>query len=659
VIEVKVGGSLVPELAGDGVAFRTVAGAVGLSYRDLHAYDALGRTLPSSLGLAGDRIVITTDLTGAAYPVVIDPLIASEQATLKPAEITPDDCFSGSVAISADTIVVGAPWQSGGDGVARGAAYVYVRDGGTWTEQAKLLASDAAADDYFGSSIAIAGDTAIIGALRKAGSGGNEQGAAYVFVRSGGTWTEEAKLVASDGAASDGFGGSVALSDDTAAVGAPGKNGAHGSEGAAYVFGRSAGVWTEQANLRSPAPGPGAGFGSSVSVSGDVTIIGAPRYSHGAAYVFLRDASGWSLGGQLEGADPTVGWNFGCSVSLSGSTALVGASLDLESEGSSPGAAYAFTGSGGAWTPQARLLAPDADDADYFGWAVSLEGDTAVIGAPMRGKVYVFSRTAGTWTYQTKLVPYYLGNNLGGAVALSGDTAVVGHTCYGTGNASVFILRLQQGDPCTSATFCPSGLCVDGVCCDRACDGQCEACDVAGHLGVCTPVSGPPHGARAACAGAGPCQARCNGIDVGQCHFPGADLVCRDAQCSEGVATSTALCDGAGQCGASVSTSCGDYACGPTQCLTSCTSSLDCAPGRDCAASQCVPWGDGGAPTDAKPHLDGTSDADSAARAPDGGDEAIRGRGCSCRQADTPASPVGLLVGLTVAWWCGARRRRR
>jgi hypothetical protein len=293
----------------------------------------------------------------------------------------------------------------------------------------------------------------------------------------------------------------------------------------------------------------------------------------------------------------------------------------------------------------------------------------------MRGKAYVFSRSAADWTFQAKLVTSQLGANLGASVGLSGDTAVLGHTCYGASVANVFFLQLQQGDPCTSPTLCPSGSCVDGVCCDRACDGQCEACDVAGNVGACTLVNGAPHGTRPACAGSGLCQGACDGANATACSFPVAGTECVHAQCTNGVATTAAFCDGVGACGASTTTNCGAYACGPIQCLTSCTSALECASGHVCLSGQCVPQLDAGVQTDAPQwdaseqrdapsEQDATHPLDAAphvddAPAPDAGEGGIRARGCACRQAGTHGSLPTVLLGLTAALWRAARRRRR
>ena len=183
------------------------------------------------------------------------------------------DCFGTSVSISGDTALVGA-YQDDDAGSDTGSAYVFVRSGDTWTQQAKLTASDAAAGDFFGYSVSVSGDTAIIGALRDddAGSG---SGSAYVFVRSGTTWTQQQKLTASDAAGEDQFGISVSIDGDTALVGAYDDDDAGAMSGSAYVFVRSGDTWTQQQKLTASDAAAGDFFSYSVSVSGDTALVGA------------------------------------------------------------------------------------------------------------------------------------------------------------------------------------------------------------------------------------------------------------------------------------------------------------------------------------------------------------------------------------------------
>lgn len=267
---------------------------------------------------------------------------ASVPVKLKASDATEGDCFGSSVAINGDTAIVDAHLGDVAGGVDQGSAYFFRRTDTGWVEEAKLTASDAAAEDRFGCSVALEGDTAIVGAYSDRGpSGDMGQGSAYVFARNGGSWTEEAKLTASDAAEEDQFGVSVALNGDTAIVGAYGDEDAGGrNQGSAYIFTRSGASWAEETKLT---------------------------------------ASGTDL--------------FGVSVALDGDTAIVGAF----SGGRNMGWVYIFSRSGGYWTNEAKLTASDAAAHDRFGTSVAVDGDTTIVGAIRagghnRGSAYVFER---------------------------------------------------------------------------------------------------------------------------------------------------------------------------------------------------------------------------------------------------------------------------
>jgi len=309
-----------------------------------------------------------------------------------------------------------------------GAAYVFVRSGGVWSQQAYLKASNPGFGDEFGWSVAVSGDTVVVGAPYEASSttgvnstpnnSAGESGAAYVFVRSGTNWSQQAYLKASNTGAGDRFGTSVAVSGDTAVVGAYGEDSsttgvnstpnelASGS-GAAYVFVRSGGVWSQQAYLKASNTGADDFFGVSVSVSGDTVVVGATGEnssttgvnstpnesagSSGAAYVFVRSGTNWSQQAYLKASNPGANDYFGRSVAVSGDTVVVGAHLEDSSTtgvNSTPnnsatdsGAAYVFVRSGGVWSQQAYLKAGNTGVGDQFGESVAVSGDTVVVGA--------------------------------------------------------------------------------------------------------------------------------------------------------------------------------------------------------------------------------------------------------------------------------------
>src|SRR5579875_1431228 len=452
------------ELAGEaegptGAVWRDGAGAAVVAYRGLRAWDAAGRELGAWLEPGADTLAVVVEDAAAVYPVTIDPLV--QQAKLTAADAATYDRFGWSVALSGDgsTALVGADGADLPGKQDTGAAYVFGRSGTTWSQQAKLTAADAAAGDGFGITVALSGDgsTALVGAYLADLPGKTDAGAAYVFGRSGTTWSQQAKLTASDAATGNNFGITVALSADgtTALVGAygadlPGQTNA----GAAYVFGRSGTTWSQQAKLTASDAAAGDFFGGSVALSADGTtaLVGAyhadlpGQADAGAAYVFGRSGTTWSQQAKLTAADAATGVSLGSSVALSadGSTALVGADgADLPGK-TDAGAAYVFGRSGTTWSQQAKLVAADAATGDGFGIRVALsaDGTIALVGAyhadlsgkTNAGAAYGFVRSGSSWSQQQKLTAAGGAgrDEFGRSVALSADgtTALVG--AYGT-----------------------------------------------------------------------------------------------------------------------------------------------------------------------------------------------------------------------------------
>ena len=329
---------------------------------------------------------------GAAYIFVRSGGVWTQQQELMASDGAPGDQFGNSVSVFGDTAVIGASYKNG----RQGAAYVFVRSAGVWTQQQELTASDGAAADFFGSSVGVSGDTAVIADYEKNVGRNTGQGVAYVFARSGGVWSQQQELTASDGAANDFFGISVSVSGDTAVIGAYGKN---AGQGAAYVFVLSAGVWSQQQELTASGGIALDGFGSGVAVSGDTAVIGAPGKNSdvGAGYVFVSSGGVWSQRQELTASDGVANDYFGISVSLSGDTAVIGALTEGDdfSVYQGDGAAYLFVRSGAMWTQQQKLTASDGVANDRFGYSVSVSGNTALIGAfnknSAQGAAYIFA----------------------------------------------------------------------------------------------------------------------------------------------------------------------------------------------------------------------------------------------------------------------------
>lgn len=424
--------------SGDAVSFATADGRKILTYDHLAVTDRNARVVPSHFDVRGDVIAIVIDDTHAEYPLTIDPTITQE-AYLKASNAGAGDLFGASVAISGDTAVIGAQSEaSSSTGIdstpnelaaAAGAAYVFVRNEfGAWTQQAYLKASNTGAGDQFGISVAISGDTIVVGAQAEASSatgvGGNQTdnsaagaGAAYVFTRNGTTWTQQAYLKASNTGAADSFGRSVSISGDVIVVGAIGED----------------------------------------SASADVSATDEALLDSGAAYVFVRNGTVWSQDGYLKASNLGKSDNFGFSVAASGNTVVVGSQLESSSttginstpneSAASAGAVYVFRRNDVGWQQEAYIKASNTGAGDQFGHAVALAGDTLVVGAftessnatgvngtqtdnsaASAGAAYVFTRSGSTWTQQAYLKASNTGANdqFGAAVAISGDTVIVG-----------------------------------------------------------------------------------------------------------------------------------------------------------------------------------------------------------------------------------------
>jgi hypothetical protein len=470
-VELELTGDLAAtvEPGGKELELKSKDGEAVLRYTGLTARDATGQELRGWLEVRGERLLVRVQDGGARYPVVVDPWV--EEAELTGSDGAAGDYFGWSVAVSGSTAVVGAPWKTVGSNFRQGAAYVFVQTGGTWTQQTELTPSDGASGDGFGVSIAITGSTAVVGAPYHTVGSNSYQGAAYVFVESGGTWSQEAELIASDGGARDYFGGSVALSGSTAVVGAPGKTvGSNSEQGAAYVFVESGGTWSQQAELTASDGAYLDQFGVSVAVDGGTAVVGA--YNHtvgsnhwqGAAYVFVQNGETWRQQAELTASDGAAEDLFGYSVAVSGSTAVVGAYRHKLVTG----AAYVFVQSGGAWSQQAELTASDGETNESFGWSVAVSASTAVVGAlnntvgsnTGQGTAYVFVERGGTWSQQAELTSAdgAANDNFGTSVAVSGSTVVAGAYHHQVGSNPIQGAAYVFVPPVTTVSISPTSL---------------------------------------------------------------------------------------------------------------------------------------------------------------------------------------------------------
>ena len=345
-VKLATSGAKGAQVSGNKIDFATSQG--NLSYAGLKVWDATGKQLPASMQLRGSELVIGIKDESATYPVTIDPTW-TEEAILSASDKSEFANFGWSVSVSGDTAIVGALNPAAPDGIDHaGAAYVFTRTGSTWSEQQILSASDKSGGAAFGWSVSVSGDTAVITAPSAYSGGVPYAGQAYVFSRNGSTWSQQQILSASDKSANGSFGLSVSVSGDTVVIGGPSARSGGVAYGQAYVFTRNGSTWSEQQILSASDKSGGAEFGSSVSVSGDTAIIGAPWKTYGGmadagqAYVFTRSGSTWCEQAILSASDKSQDAIFGVSVSVSGDTAIVTARYANSGEVSYAGQAYVY-----------------------------------------------------------------------------------------------------------------------------------------------------------------------------------------------------------------------------------------------------------------------------------------------------------------------------
>ena len=422
----------------------TDATGTKITYDKLKVWDASGRILSATMQLTNNILSLIIEDDNAQYPLTIDPSF-QQQIILKSLNTSYEDFFGGSVAIDGDTLVVGAykdtsnatgiNGDQGNDSIhSAGAAYVFIRIGNTWRQQAYLKASNTWKFDEFGHSVAIAGNTIVIGAPGV-----------------------DISATEADGDRSNIFGER------------------RYNSGAAYVFTREGTTWSQQAYLRASNSEDGDHFGYAVSIANDTVVVGAPHKksnavgvdvdgnplaadSGGAVYVFTRSDGAWSQQAYLKASNSEGGDNFGFSVSVDNDTVVVGAyredssSTGIDGDQSEnsvmdSGAAYVFIRSGDSWSQQAYLKASNTNMHNFFGYSIAITDDTVVVGAPLEesnaigingdqsnheayasGAVYVFTRSDSIWSQQAylKASNTEYGDYFGASVSADRDTVVVG-----------------------------------------------------------------------------------------------------------------------------------------------------------------------------------------------------------------------------------------
>ena len=325
---------------------------------------------------------------GSVYVLTRDGTSWSVQQKLTASDGGAGDVFGYSVALlDGDTLLVGAYADDVGGNVDQGSVYFFTRSGSTWSEQLHLIASDGAAYECFGRAVALSGDTALIGAYGDFIGGNQLQGSVYVYTQNEESWDFQQKFTALDGAANDLFGWALALDGDTALVGAYVDDvGANMNQGSAYIFVRDGSTWSQQAHLIAPDGAAGDEFGVSVAIDDDTVLVGtwgmvSGAVRPGSVYVYTRAETTWSLQQTLTASDGVPGDHLGYAVSLDGDTALVGAPWDDVGANADQGSAYVFVRRGTTWSEQAHVIAFDGAANDRYGISTALLGNTALIGS--------------------------------------------------------------------------------------------------------------------------------------------------------------------------------------------------------------------------------------------------------------------------------------
>jgi hypothetical protein len=363
-----------------------------LKASDAVATDAFGG---GSVAVSGDTAVVGAPghgPYGRAYVFTRTATGWKQVAELEPPGAL-GSCFGSAVAVSGPTVVVNDVCYSGDTGM----DYVFTREATGWRQTAELQGSDTKGNDKFGYPVAISGSTIVAGAFQHDVYAGR----AYVFARTASGWKQTAELKGSDTVLGDSFGWSVGISGSTVVVGASGlASGApswDGSRGRAYVFAKTAGGWKQTAELKGSDTVANDAFGSSVAISGSTVVVGAAEASRtGRAYVFAETAHGWTQVAELQGS--SAAGLFGYSVGVSGNTVLVGAPVtgdDLSFPSNAPGQADVYTKTATGWTQVAELLGSGPRKGDSFGYWVAISGTTALVGGAgatsgVGGRVSVF-----------------------------------------------------------------------------------------------------------------------------------------------------------------------------------------------------------------------------------------------------------------------------
>jgi hypothetical protein len=520
--------------------------------------------------------------------------------------------------MTADRVLVGAPDDDDAENHAPpwanlGSASVFRRNGGTFVFEQRLWSPFQITST--GASVALSDDTAALGRTALSGR------AVTLFNRSGTTWTHQQTIFDPDPGNSY-FGSAIAVDGDTLVIGSREHDTSNCTGcGAAYIYFRSAGTWSLQQAYDYNIAGPAGVLGWSVALSGDTAAAGAPGDAARTAYVWARSGTAWSVQGIIVPVNGEMGDRFGGVMSLSGDTLAVAAENDSEN-GVAAGAVTIYTRTGATWSYQQKVVPSSPVVGLGFGRTLSVSGDRLIVGTGLTSRTYLFERNGGTWSEVQQLTPW--GSTVGVGlwpVALAANTAVVGvpyDDAQATNSGAAYLFELgdplMTGAPCGTDLACSTGNCVDGVCCSSACAGgalDCQACSIAAGAavdGTCGPVSDGSacsdslycNGSESCTSGAcgsssgDPCLAFVGDLDNDcseSCNEASDSCTANDpdgAACNDGAfCNGTDSCNG-GNCGVHANAPCaGNVGDADSDCSESCSESSDSCTANDPSGSAC------------------------------------------------------------------------
>ena len=354
----------------------------GLNTIGEYGYDIDTDGVTIVIGARGDDIAGTDSGSAKVFENIKGSWV--EVISLSPGDADAMDNFGTAVAVDGDWLAVGAPFDDD-EGNAAGAVYMYERVGGVWTFGVKLTPTQLVMGDKFGTAVALDGQRLAVGAPDDSDMG-SDSGAVYMFEHTGSAWTWQRKIVVNDGSSNDEFGAAVDVSGDRVLIGSPFDDDVGVDSGSAYLFElTTARSWSQVAKLITLSGNANDEFGADVSIDGDLAVIGSRKHNHvgsesGVVYIFEPVARAWSETDMLSPETAASGDRFGNAVCVFGERLLVGARLD-DDQGMSSGAAFLYKRSNGNWQLQTLLISDDVDTGEFFGWAVALHQDVAVVSA--------------------------------------------------------------------------------------------------------------------------------------------------------------------------------------------------------------------------------------------------------------------------------------